>query len=311
MTRHFQHIVSESRLVLPFTAAWGILVWLAYGLADDGLWAQFACFSASAWLMYVLDNAYAFIRVYSRMVYVAYIWFSCAACFLFSSLGGAVVGLCAVASYCALFRCYQDRRSPGFSFYAFALLGIASLFRVHVLFFVPLLWLLMAFCIRCLGWRTLFASLFGLCVPYWFVCSYVVWTGDWPLLAAHFAQLVQTGQPFDFALLPPGHWAAFGLLLAAGLVGMTHYYRQSHDDKIRTRMFYNFFVALWAASALLVVACPHLSDLGLRLMAINVSPLMAHFTALSRMRLAKVVFVAFAVSTLLITVFNLTYGSLL
>ena len=154
MRKFTQNKVAESRLALPTTIAYAVVVWLLAGLVQDALWLQFACFALAALLMVELNNINALIRIYSRMVSCSFLAMSCMLCSLFPSTSGAITAPLVVGSMISLFTGYQDKLSSKSSYYAFLLIGLASLAFVHILFFVPLIWLLMAFLLQCLSWRT-------------------------------------------------------------------------------------------------------------------------------------------------------------
>lgn len=126
--------VAGSRLSMPVMAVFGTMIWLAAGLAKEGWWLQFACFGVAAYLTLLINNVHVLLRIYSRMVSCSFIGLTCCACFLFPSLPGAVTQLCMTAFLLIIFICYQDRQSPGITFYAFLLIGIASLTFVNILF---------------------------------------------------------------------------------------------------------------------------------------------------------------------------------
>ena len=135
--KRVQNVISESRLTLPVVATYGMGTWAAAGLFHEQWWIQLACFAISTYLMIELNNSNALIRIYSRMVSCSFIILSSAMCFLFCSISQAIAELCVIASYIMLFRCYQDRQAAGRTFYAFICLGLASMFYVHTLFYVP------------------------------------------------------------------------------------------------------------------------------------------------------------------------------
>ena len=305
MARRLQNRVSESRLTLPVMTVYAILVWLAGGLIVSQLWVQFACFALSTYLIVELNNSNALIRVYSRMVSCAFLALSGAACFLFNSIGGNAIGLCVIAAYTMLFRSYQDRNSPGKTFYAFACIGLASVFNIHILYFVPVIWLMMAFFIMSASWRTMCASVLGLCVPYWFAGAYLIYTDNLRQLSGHFVPLAQLGSPFDYTHLSPGTAVTLAFMTVIGLAGMTHYVRQSHNDKIRTRMFYNCFITMELVSIVFFMVQPQHSDMLTRMMVINTSPLAAHFLALTHTRLTNIAFCAIVAATIILTACNL------
>lgn len=305
MARRLQNNVSESRMTLPAAAIYATLVWMAGGLVSDGLWMQFGCFAASTYLMVELNNANALIRVYSRMVSCAFIALSCAATFLFTSAGGAAMELFAIASYAALFRSYQDRQAAGLTFYAFMSISTGSLFYAEMLYFAPVLWLLMAAFVRSASLRTVAASVLGLCLPYWLAAAIALYTGHLPMLADHLGQLAATGPLCDFSLLSANQVATMAFVMAMAATGIIHYRRQSINDKIRTRMFYSCFITMDIASAALAILQPQHYELALRMMIVNTSPLIAHFITLTNTKVTNVAFCAIVVAILALTAFNL------
>lgn len=303
--KRLQNKVAESRMALPVTSVYAVAIWLAAGLAGGGLWMQFVCFAVTTYLMVELNNSNALIRIYSRTVSCAFLLLSCAACFTFSSERGAIAELCAAASYITLFRTYQDERSPGWTFYAFLCIGMASLLYVHILYYVPLLWLLMALRLSSLSWRTVAASLFGLLTPYWFAALYIVYTGDPSIAATHFEALWTFGHLADICLLSVGQIAVFVLVVVLAAIGTVHYLRTSYNDKIRIRMFYGCFITVDIVTAVFLVLQPQHYDLLIRLLIINSSPLIAHFVALTRTRLTNWTFIAIVTITVCLTAYNL------
>ena len=322
MTKHTQNQVAESRLTLPSVLAYATAVWLASGLIIpsvpftvssllQGAWVQLACFLVSAYLMVELNNNNALIRIYSRMVSSSFIVLSCGACFLFSSMGGAIVQLCAVAFYSVIFRTYQDKASTGWTYYAFLCIGLASTVFVPILYYVPFLWGLMAFQLASLSWRTFFASLLGLLTPYWFLLPVLIYLGKPDLCITHFAHLVDFHTPVvEWAQLTVNHVLLFTFVVALGITGIVHYLRKKSADGIRIRQFYGCFIHTWLFTVLLIVLQPQHYDMLIRIMIINVSPLIAHFLSLTYTRVTNIAFFAISVAALLLTCFNLWMPSL-
>lgn len=310
MIRRLQNKVSESRATLPVMALCAIMVWAAGGLIRDGLWVQFACFAVSTYLMVELNNANALIRVYSRMVSCSFLALSCTASFQFSSMGGTAMELFAIAAYAILFRSYQDRQAAGITFYAFLSVSIGSLFCVHILYYVPVFWILMAAFIRSISVRTVVASLFGLCLPYWLAAVIMLYRSELPLLAAHLERLAESGPMCDFSALSVNQAATIAFIMAIAVTGTIHYKRQSINDKIRTRMIYSCFITMDLASAALAILQPQHYELALRMMTINTSPLIAHFITLTNTKLTNIAFYVIVAATLALTTFNLWMPSM-
>ena len=309
--KRLQNRIAESGLVLPLMSLYALLVWLLAGLLRYWWWPQLACFILSAYLMVELNNANSLLRVRSRMVSGVFIGLSCAMSFLFGSLSGALVQLFFIASLLLLFSLYQSPQFLGRIFYAFLLLGLSSLLSVYMLLLVPLLWLLMATHLQSMSWRGLFASLIGLVTPYWFVSLWFILQRDFTLPAAHFASLVAFVPPPDAyaaVLVGPsalGQLLAYVLTAVLTVVGVVHFWRQSIDEKIRTRLLYGLFAWLTAALLLLVALQPQLYDPLMRVALVCVSPLVAHFMTLSSSRLTNIAFFVILAATLAVTAVSL------
>ncbi len=303
--KRLQNRISESRVTLPVVAVYAALVWVAVGLLPGRLWLQFACFAVSTYLMVELNNANALIRVYSRMVSCAFIVLSCAAPFQFGAVSGAAAETLAIASIATLFGSYQDKQAAGLTFYAFLCLSLGSLFCVHLLYYIPVMWLLMAAFIRSISVRTVVASVLGMALPYWFAIPVMAYAGKLDALAAHLRQLAELDGTGDFSRLTACHWTTIALVTVAAVTGIIHYRRQCLGDKIRTRMLYNCFVTIFLASAALLAALPSQHDLALRIMTISASPLIAHFIALTGTKVTNAAFHALVAAALAVTAFNL------
>lgn len=321
MIKRTQNRVAESRFTLPVVVAYSIAVWLASGLLIPaipitsaellrGAWVQFACFLISAYLMVELNNSNALIRIYSRTVSCSFIVLVCAGCFLFSSLGGAIVQLCMVAACIAAFHCYQNKLSMGWTYYAFLCVGLASAVFVQILFFVPLLWALMFFRLTSLSWRTYFASIVGLLTPYWFAVPVLFYQGSIDLLWQHFTALTEFQIPFDFRQVTVNELLLFIFVVALGITGTIHYWRQKSADGIRIRLLFGCFIQMWILTTVFIVLQPQHYDMLIRILIINVSPLIGHFLSLTYTRITNIAFYVICSVALLMTLFNLWMPSL-
>lgn len=305
MKKLLQNRISESKLALPVMSVYALCVWLACGLVEHQWWAQLGCFVLSTYLMVELNNVNALIRIYSRMVSCSFLALSCAACFLFPSLRGGVETLAMIAACSLLFHTYQDRQSAGLMFYAFACIGIASMAFVHVLFFLPVVWLLTLTCLQSLTWRSFFASLLGLVAPYWFVSCWLVWQQDFTPLVIHFAALAQFGPLFDFSVLPLHEVLLVVLLAVIAVIGTVHFYRKSYNDRIRIRMLYQFFIGMDAAAFAFLCMQPQYDRGILHLLILNTSPLAAHFLALTSTRFTNALCCVLMSAIVLLTAYSL------
>lgn len=281
------------------------IVWLASGLIGGEWWIQFFCFVLAAFLMMELNTIHALIRIYSRMVSCVFIMLLCMLCFLFSSIPGAITQVCVIAAIMLLFNGYQDKTSTGWTYYGFLMMSIASLAFVHILFYLPILWYVMLFQLQSLSWRTWVASLFGIITPYWFWCCWLGWNEDFMPLVDHFLPLGVFSQPFNFSSFNSHHQITLLYVALLAIIGITHYVRKHHDDKIRIRLFYGGFMWLCLSTTAFVLLQPQHYDVLIRILIINTAPLLGHFMALTHTRQTNIVFFVIITLTLLITGYNL------
>ena len=309
-----QNIIAEGGLTLPVAALFGIVVWLLAGLVQQQLWAQLACYVATVYVLVELTNQNALLRVRSRMVSSTFIVLSCAACFLLPQMTCGIVQFCFAVAFLLLFQTYQTSHSIGRTFYAFTAIGLASIAFVQVLWYVPVLWILMATQLQSLNWRTWLASLLGLAMPYWFALLWFLlpfnlsdeWTTNLTPLADHFSQLADITfqfSIFNFQFLPALLVFVLTIILAA--IGIAHFWQYSFEDKIRIRLLYGFFTAMTAITVLFILVQPQHFDVLMRLLTLCASPLIAHVLTFTSSRLSNILFFVALALAVALTVFNL------
>ena len=304
MRKLVQNIVAGSRLTLPVTIVYTICIWILSGLFTTNLWLQFACFGITSYLMMMLNNQNALIRIFSRMVSCAFLVLSCAASFLFIDVRGTIMQMFVVAAYILLFQTYQDREAVGITYYGYLMLGLASLANPCILYFVPLIWLLTATNLLSLSWRTWLSSLFGLLTPYWFIAAWLVYQHDFSPLVSHLSPLLDFQFPIRYDHLSTGFMMTLGLIAVCFLTGVTHFIRKSSYDSIRIRLLYGFFIWMDLFAFALMCFQPQHDDMLLRIMIINTAPLIAHFLALTSTKITNAAFFVLTGVILFITAYN-------
>lgn len=307
--KRVQNRVAESRYALPLVAAYALGVWGACGLLQQQWWVHLACFSLSAFLVVVLSTINALIRIYSRMVSCVFLVLSCTACFLFDSMGGAIVQLCFITSYITLFHCYQDKQTPGWMYYTFLCIGLASTLCVQILYFVPFLWLLAELQLNAMSWRSFTASLLGLLTPYWFAAGWLVWQGNVTPLKSHFSNLIQFQKLCDYSQVTLSQVLVFALVVVLAIIGTIHFWYRSYNDKIRTRQLYGFFTIMDLLTTIFLLLQPQHYDVLIRVLIINSAPLIAHFIALTHTKLTNIAFYVISMVCLLLTAYNVWMSS--
>jgi len=275
------------------------------------MWIQFAILAISALLMIQINNRNSLLRIYSQMVSCSFLVLSAITCFLFPNISGAIVMLCVLACYVTLFRAYQNKHAAEYIFYSFIFIGIASIPFIQIVFFVPVLWILIATNIMALSWKSFWASIFGLIVPYWFAGGYYFLKGDAETFWNHFREIAVFQPPFDYTQINEHQMITFIFITTLALVGIIHFLRNSYKDKIRTRMLYEFFIVMDICSFIFIILQPQHYDFLLRIMIINTAPLIGHFIALTRTWFTNAIFCLICILSLVITGYNLWVPSLI
>lgn len=303
--KRIQNRIAESRFALPATAAYALLVCLANGLVEQGLWVQLALLAASTLLMVELNNANALIRIYSRMVSCSFLVLSSMATFLFPSIDGAVAAMSLIVFFLIIFHAYQDNTSTGWVFYAFAAIGVGTVAFVQLFFFVPVLWILLGTMVLALGVKTFVASILGLAIPYWFLAAWYASTRHFDLFIRHFTQLAVFDPVADFSHLNIHELVTYGFIVLMAIVGSIHFLRTSYNDKIRLRMIYESLIAVDFCAILFLVLQPQHSSTLIRLAIVTTAPLIGHYIALTKTRLTNISFIVIVMAAVGITIWNL------
>ena len=156
-----------------------------------------------------------------------------------------------------------------------------------------------------LSWRTWIASLLGLLTPYWFGAVWVIYQYDYALIIDHFTALTDFEEPFNLYGITGYQKATLGLIILMAVISTIHFIRKNYLDKIRTRMFYGFFIWMDLAALVFLLLQPQHFNAMLLIMILSTSPLIAHFVALTSTKLTNITFLVLSTATLLLTAYNL------
>lgn len=303
--KRLQNTVAEGRFTLIFTCIYALIVTLPQTINIENMWIQLILLAVSTLLMMEFNNANALIRIYSRMVSCSFLALSVIDSTLLSSIKGGAFQLFFILFLLFLFRAYQDKKAHGYIYYAFLSLSISSLCFVQVLFIVPFLWVLLFTNVLAGSIKNLSASILGLLTPYWLALGYSLYSNNIDPLFNHFAVLSQFEEPFNMALLSNNSLLILSFLSLLSLTGIIHFLRKSFLDKIKTRMIYEALIALNIIIFVFIVLQPQHYSYLIRLFIITVSPLIAHFVALTRTKITNIAFIVFSLITLIITIYSL------
>ena len=307
MIKRLQNKIAESRYTLPITAFYSIIIWLIAGLVSQQWWIQFGCFVVSAWMMMMLNKENLLIRIFSRLVSSTYLVLTCAAVFLFASRACAIMQMGAAISLYLLWHCYQDRQAVGWTFYTFLSLGIGSIMQSQVLYYLPIFWIVMAWFTYSLSWRTFFASILGLLTPYWFCLPYYAFQGEncLDILSCHLSTLLNIATLPDYSVLNTTKIVYLSFLVILMVIGGSHFITTSYRDTIRVRQIYFSFILIAAFSLFLIIVQPHCYDMAIHVLILAISPMIAHFFALTHSRFTNILFICTLTIILLFTGYHL------
>lgn len=305
MIKRAQNRIAESRATLPWTAVICLLIWLVGGVITRGWWLQMGVAALAMLMMALLNNVNALIRIYSRMISCSFIVLMTMTAYLWPQLSAGMAALAVTTFYLLLFQTYQDKRAMGMIFYAYAMLGIGSIFWVQLLWLVPLFWILMATNILAFSGRTFFASILGLVLPYWFLGGYYFLTGQITMLGEHFVDILNVGPLFAFELLDLHHFVTMGFVFLLGILGIVHFLRNSYKDKIRIRMYYEAFIVIELVLMAAIIVFPKMADPIMALLITTTAPLIGHFLALTHTKLTNITFFVILVIVAALTLYNI------
>ena len=255
--------------------------------------------------MVEINNSNSLIRIYSRMVSCAFLALSTMTIGNFTSWQTTLVMLCLAVFYRITFSCYQDKTAVGRIFHAFLAIGLASCVFAKMLFLLPVLWIIVAVNLQAMTLRNFCASLLGLATPYWFLIAFAVMTDNVDGFVAHFTSLADFGKPFDITVLSLNSIINLAFVAVLNIIGTLHFVLNKLNDKIKTRTLYNIFIIMSLATVVFIAVQPQHADLLTSLLIVNTSPLIAHFTALTRGRWTNLTTIVIMIATLSLTFFNL------
>lgn len=295
--------IATGAFTLPVMAGIAILLWFIPGLGNIDLWTGLAVVGLTTFLLAELNNRNALLRIRSRLMGATYLALYVACPELHSWSFSMVPMVCLILAYFQLFAAYQKPHAEGEVFRAFMFLGIASWFYPLLLLVAPVLYFCLLIQLRILTWRTWFAGLMGLIVPYWFYAGWAIWNDVIDTAFLPFADAFRLTAP-DYHSVPTGVLALLIYTSILTVLSIFHFTRTAYNDKIRTRMFFYVVICM---EVLILIAClfqPQHYSVLLQLLIANSAPLIAHYFALARGKVMNYLF-NFSLLTLgTITIFN-------
>lgn len=325
MQSNFQSTIATSQFSLPVLVVLGVLSWLflpakdtyAWCEPDYGLWS-FVPLSAQTgylgllsgifftslviYLMVEFCNAMVLLNTNSRMLSCTLIIIMSLSLCLHRLQPSHVVMLASLISFFALFSSYQNE-SPELSFVAHLAIAAASLVCPKIILLTPFIFLVQLY-VNCLSFRTFFASLIAIIVPYWFFFVCAVCKDDIGMFTNFFRVMFDFSVP-DYSVVATEQWLMALNIVVFFVAGCVNYLFTTSKSRTRQRTVFNTFMMHGFISLLLFLVMPNCVNVIMGMLAIDASILCGRFWILSNNRFTHVFFVIlglFSLVILLVTV---------
>ena len=289
-----------------FTFPVAILICLLLRIITGNEWQDvinlLVC-ALTAYLLIEINTAFTLIRTRSTLHVSFYVFLSTACLFLHSFQYAVFAPLTFLIAISQLFSSYESPYPAGSIFHAFFFIGLGSLLFPQLLYFVPLFYLGMI-SFRSLSLKSFFAGLTGLCVPYWLFFGYAFYYDKMNLFYHPLQELIHF-QPISYGILGMDRIISCGIITLISLVSSVHYFHVSYLDKVRTRIFLFFLIAVEAWIYLLGILQPQHFDILLQMQVIVGSILTGHLFTLTHNRFTGIFFITTFVLLIVQTIYNL------
>lgn len=255
-----------------------------------------------------MNKSLILLRIRSWMITSTFIMIAACCGFNYASTEAGVIGLCVAFSFFMIFLCYQTPDDVGKTYNAYLSIGIASLFFIQVIYFIPLIWILSVYMLQSLNWRTWLTSILGAITPYWLALPFYLYRQDYDGIIRHFEPLRQL--PETNIALSPIQTIVFVLIAALAIAGAINFWRRSYEERIRTRQIYAFLQWIGLAVGIFILLQPQHYDILIRVMIICACPFIAHFFTFTKTKVTNYLFIGIVILVILLSIVN-TNASLL
>lgn len=313
MNKRFQNSVASGRFTLPAAILYYVLVCVAVLSPDilSGEWRK-PCLNVLLLLGLAYDlqeihNRFMLIRIRTYMVPAVFLFLASAALCCMPQRFDTPMAICGILTLHLLYCTYQERNPAGHTFYAFTLLGVASVEVVQLLYLAPFLILCMLIQLRSLCLRSFFAALLGLLLPYVVWLFYAYYMQSWDMYY-HLRELVVieplTWEPLLTALKNPDAYFYLPFCFFSLIAGW-HLAIRSYDDKIKPRMLLKVTLISHTLIFLLILWQPQLLTPLLCLQIATGSVILTHYFALTSHWFTNFLFYLFLITFIALTIYEI------
>lgn len=305
MVKRFQNKIASSRFALPFMTVCALIVCQLWGMLNSRYIVQLLCLALSTYLMAEMNNQNALLRIPSRMVSCSFLMMAMITCSAQRGLYVAITQVLFIACLFILFSAYQDNKARGKMCCAYACIGLASIMWPQALLLVPFLWFCSTVFLLQMSWKNFMASLLGLLLPYWLYAGWKALNGNFGWIVTHFSQIgvweTLSWSSSNFVL----DMIVLSFIVVLMLIGTVHFFRRSYLDKLRTRYLYDMFIFLAVVMLIFLAVLPNSHYVVIHLLIVCVSPLIAHFIALTNTRATNLTFILLLVTSIVLIILTL------
>ena len=225
-------------MTLPACIVFSALLWWIDGLDPLNIASWMVCLFTT-YVLTELDNVFQLIRFRTRLVPCFWLFVSACLNYLHPLFEVQLPACCMALSCFFLLRCYQHLIPVGSVFHSFLFLSLGSLLFAPMLLLAVPLYVCLHVYMSVKKWRTLWAAVIGLLLPYAGWSLWCMWFDDFQPLAAHFQEYLLLPSAEQYLAIPASHLVSAVLLVVLCWVGIVYYVATSFSEKIRVRMLFN------------------------------------------------------------------------
>ena len=302
-----QNKVATSFFTFPAAVMVSTLLWWSGGVFSTELLLSWVLCGITAYLWVETNNTYSLLRIRSRMTSSVYVLLMGVMFFLHPLQPGSYAACSMLVAYYLLLGTYQQHEAVAPIFHAFLTVGAGSLFFPQELYFVPVFLWYAAFHLRSLTWRTFWAAMAGVALPYWFWAGYCFYADNFAPLLGHLRELTlfQTVSRENYSEWSTVQTVSVAYTVSLAAVGILHYIRTSFNDKIRTRTYlYILLTQELLLAAFLLLQPVHFNTVA-ALLVMNSAPFISHYFALTGNRFSHLLFILSILGLAALAVLNL------
>ena len=226
------------------------------------------------------NNRTTLLRVRSRMVSSTYILLMAFVPWLHYMSNDIYAVALFLTAYYIISKTYHEIHTQGLSFYVYLFMGIGTVILPGMWWLVLVFFVTQIIFLRSVTFKSFFATLLALIVPYWTLLAYTYITKN-SLFYYDWAAIVQF-QPEMFMQQPTVKLVTLALVLFLVFCGTLHFLNNYYADKIRVRMVYYIIILQELTLLALLILQPAHFDAYMRLLLFNSAPILAHYYTLTK-----------------------------